>query len=629
MKPLRFSPLFIFLAVLIIGTHSPFQALAQGTVLADNGFRPQQNGFSFANYGNDEVKENLTPDRMRELFGERVCKTVTNGQCILTAASKSWMDTQNKDMDGGHCEGMAVLSALIYSGKVKLADLDPSAQSVADLKLDNPKVQTEIAKWFITQITPPTADSKIEDKTPKEVVDTLVEKLQPGAAPFTMSIFQPGFQAGHAITPYSVIDMGNGVMRIMVYDNNYPGQERFLDVNTTTNTWNYTGSTNPDEQEQGYEGDASTLTLGLTPFEPRLQKPQGCEFCGREEVEKPAATEAVSQPGSDPTAVSTEAQPASTAAATQAASDGTQASGSTLCDYIFIDTGSNTDIEVSTKSGASVSYKNGKITSTIEGAYIKHVVSGGELNDDTPGVIIAIPKTAAGGANLTIAIKGSGPKTDVNVISCGHVQKVDGLSQADGKADVISVDPNATKIISDVDPDETVDFSSAHDNPAGNDYTFMADDVKSDADGSVVTFEEDPETGNVKLDSNDNLEFDIDLEAVEPDGDLIEKHHENITSSNNTGIQFDLDEAYQSDDLAVEEFPSDEAAFQEEMSEDQQESADFNTDSGVDEGSETGSETGDDGTITDPTTEPGTEEGDTGSDPDSGSDTGSDAGEGE
>ncbi|HEX2623166.1 MAG TPA: hypothetical protein VHL11_23560, partial [Phototrophicaceae bacterium] len=202
-KSFRFVLLMGLLVVFAFSQGVSF--FAQGTVLADTGFRPAQHGFNFANYGNESNPVNLTPASMQKVFGESVCKTTNDSGCVLTATSQAWMEKINKDMGGGHCEGMAALSKLIYTGKVDLKELDPDATSIQDLKPDNPRVQEEVARWFATQYVPPTASAEIKDQTPSDVVDTLVDKLKEGTGPFTMGIYQADGGGGHAITPYSVV----------------------------------------------------------------------------------------------------------------------------------------------------------------------------------------------------------------------------------------------------------------------------------------------------------------------------------------------------------------------------------------------------------------------------------------
>mgnify|MGYP000405351944 CR=1 FL=1 len=53
---------------------------------------------------------------------------------------------------------------------------------------------------------------------------------------------------------------------------------RAIEVDTNTDTWLYSGSTNPAEPADDYEGDASTFTLELAAIEPRLGV-QDCPFC--------------------------------------------------------------------------------------------------------------------------------------------------------------------------------------------------------------------------------------------------------------------------------------------------------------------------------------------------------------
>jgi hypothetical protein len=85
----------------------------QTGLLADNGFRPNGDGFKFENYGQAEGRINLTPAELQRMFGDRVFATANGAEKILTPAAQKWMEETSKAMDGGHCEGMAVVSLLI------------------------------------------------------------------------------------------------------------------------------------------------------------------------------------------------------------------------------------------------------------------------------------------------------------------------------------------------------------------------------------------------------------------------------------------------------------------------------------------------------------------------------------
>src|SRR6476661_8357416 len=101
--------LVITLLFAVYGKTTVNKASAQGTMLADTGFRPATDGFAFQNYTNASVQQNLTPVEMKRMFGEQVCAD-KNDPCTLTPPAQQVMDEVNKIMDGGHCEGMAALS---------------------------------------------------------------------------------------------------------------------------------------------------------------------------------------------------------------------------------------------------------------------------------------------------------------------------------------------------------------------------------------------------------------------------------------------------------------------------------------------------------------------------------------
>jgi len=258
------------------GTGSSSAPGANG--INDSGFRPEVNGFGFQNYGDDASTVDLTPVEMQRMFGDRVCACLKDGQCTLTNPAKMWMEAAISAMSSGHCEGLAVLSDLIYYSKINPSGF--GGPSAIDLSLKNELLQREIGYWWVTQVTNPGGSEKIKD-SPNAVLDTLARSFAQGRNAnewWVMGLYLPDGSGGHAITPYAVQDMGNDTFRIMVYDNNWPKDERFVEVNRTTNTWRYQASINPDEQSTLYVGNASTKTLEIVSVSSRLGR-QKCEFC--------------------------------------------------------------------------------------------------------------------------------------------------------------------------------------------------------------------------------------------------------------------------------------------------------------------------------------------------------------
>jgi hypothetical protein len=255
-----------------------------GDLAVTNGFKPEENGFPFQNYGKVDGRPNLTADEMRRFFGDKVCASLADGKCTLTPPAEQWMEKVSNGMNGGHCEGMAALSLLLYLGKIQLSDIVPGSSKAIDAKIEgNDKLAREIAFWFATQNVNPTQASEDKTMKPGQIVDLLKESFKPGAAEsYTIGIYKTvdgQRTAGHAITPYGIVEKGDGKFQIAVYDNNFPGQARAVEVDTNGDQkWTYSAAADPKEPESLYEGSGTTGSLTLTPTSARL-KEQGCPFC--------------------------------------------------------------------------------------------------------------------------------------------------------------------------------------------------------------------------------------------------------------------------------------------------------------------------------------------------------------
>ncbi len=236
------------------------------------------NGFSFPNYGNDDGVTNLTSADVVALFGDSACAMGSGEGCTLSPPAARWMQESNARVNGGHCEGMAALALMMDEGLI-----DPNqfgAPTAGQLTLaGNVPLQREIAKWWVTQSLDPTYPSTLTGP-PAGIVNALRQWFAnpSGSSGYTIGFYKRNGTDGHAVTAIGLRDRGPDAVDIAVYDNNYPGETRYLAVDTANNTWSYNGSPNPDQTEGLYEGDDSTRTLFITPTAARLQ-PQRCPFC--------------------------------------------------------------------------------------------------------------------------------------------------------------------------------------------------------------------------------------------------------------------------------------------------------------------------------------------------------------
>lgn len=248
--------------------------------LISSGFDPAVDAFKFPNYTNKQGFANLSEAEMQRMFGNKVCANLTNG-CTLTPPAGQWMEKANRAMGKGHCEGMAVLSSLIFYNQIDPATFGGSTASQLIIK-DNEALQHEIAYWWTTQATRPAKNIKI-DASPNIILERLIETFQQDQAAEDKEMWVMGIAhgyhddnknrpiGGHTITPYAVEDIGGGISKVYVYDNNYPNQARTMEINRNDNTWEYEASQNTDSKASLYKGDASTNTLLLLPITPRLK----------------------------------------------------------------------------------------------------------------------------------------------------------------------------------------------------------------------------------------------------------------------------------------------------------------------------------------------------------------------
>jgi hypothetical protein len=249
----------------------------EGELLADSGFRPARDGFAFENYGNDVEPQNLTPAQVEDLFGEQVCISGTGPRCRLTPAAQQWMEDQNEGMAGGHCQGFSVTALRFYNENLDQEDY--GARTTAALPIvGNVDLQSLIAEDFTYQFLPPIVDERVQG-TPTEILQTLADALNSGEELYTLGVYKPDLSGGHAITPFAIEDKGGEKYAILVYDNNFPGTTRAVQVDANSDTWSYVSGTNPDDLGQVYKGDAKTGTLELDPTLPVEEEYSPCPFC--------------------------------------------------------------------------------------------------------------------------------------------------------------------------------------------------------------------------------------------------------------------------------------------------------------------------------------------------------------
>src|SRR3954447_3718491 len=276
-KAFRVKPGLLDPSVSSAGQLVSAQYKPSGKIVADSGFRPQANGFAFENYGNEQKPTNLTAKSMQDLFGSLACLKGTSGDsCVLTPAAAQWMENQNLQMAGGHCEGFSITALRMWAQHLKASDYGASTVPALDIRQNAP-LQSQIAEDFIYQGLPYVLQHKLSGP-PSGIVRFLSKVLPLHKELYTLGIYKADGSGGHAITPYAIENKGGGKYAILVYDNNFPGETRAVQVDTNDETWQYVGGSNPHDLNEVYQGKPGTPPLELDPTTPG-ERQQPCVFC--------------------------------------------------------------------------------------------------------------------------------------------------------------------------------------------------------------------------------------------------------------------------------------------------------------------------------------------------------------
>ncbi len=216
---------------------------------ADSGFELEKHAFKFENFAFGYDASVMTPELAARMFGEKnVCQEGMDG-CVPTPDALAWIDTVNRAMEAGRCEGFAVLSQLFFLDRLDPSDFGAETASELDLE-ENYALQRELAYWFATQLVPEAVENKA--LMPREAVHFMAKFMKPGSKEFyRIGMVQQttaGFGDAHSLTPLGFAQGESAnIYYVRVYDNNYPDVERQIRLDVDANTWEYKGVTSEGE----------------------------------------------------------------------------------------------------------------------------------------------------------------------------------------------------------------------------------------------------------------------------------------------------------------------------------------------------------------------------------------------
>jgi hypothetical protein len=269
------SRLFAGLCVLALlsscGTSGKIRnsALPSGSVTT-TGLVATNDGFSFPNFTAAATPEQFNAADVVSMFGSSssVCRDGKANPCELVAQAAGWARLVNQARQSGHCEGFAALAAARFAQK--------ATPSTATLK-NTGDVTHAIMRSFATQFeqTVQKETSSWAKKSLSEKLDALKTSIATGKEEYSLGVYSS--EGGHAVLPYAVNALPNNQFKVMVYDSNWPGAQRWVLVDLKKKTWSfsYSGS-DPNNDPKMWTGKSSDLDLtSMT-----SRSTGKCPFCG-------------------------------------------------------------------------------------------------------------------------------------------------------------------------------------------------------------------------------------------------------------------------------------------------------------------------------------------------------------
>ena len=229
-------------------------------------------GWSFPNFPSSSYPDvNFDENDLVSMFGsdDTICVGGVATPCKLTAEAAAWARMVNQARASGHCEGLVALASSRFNNKetpatVKLPSQDETLHAIMRTFATQflPEVQESIGKWMAASF--------------EEKIDELKKSFAAGKLEYTLGMYTEG--GGHALLPYAIEYPTPDTPRVMLYDSNWPGKNRYVDIDLKAKTWKFAFSgADPANDPDAWTGGPQDMDLTL--FDAREGT---CPFCGKD-----------------------------------------------------------------------------------------------------------------------------------------------------------------------------------------------------------------------------------------------------------------------------------------------------------------------------------------------------------
>lgn len=223
-------------------------------------FRPEEDGFQFRNFGRQRGV-NVTASQLNELLGDRVCSRYDEEDtCKPTATAQILLSMINDLRQEGHCVGFTVASYRLFRDELDAADFTSGAETAIDIEEDR-TILARIALDAVLQLLPETNEAMVSG-TPAEILNALREQDEP-----VDLIMRSEDGASHSVMAFGLAESIDGLVRVLVYDSNFPAMTKQVEIEPSANTWRYSiDGLDPATDEMAWHGAEDGQTLSFIPL---------------------------------------------------------------------------------------------------------------------------------------------------------------------------------------------------------------------------------------------------------------------------------------------------------------------------------------------------------------------------
>ena len=265
----KFFSIAVCAAIVLSGCGGGDSGASGKNPVVESGMLMQSDSFSFANFGASATDLNFDETDLVAMFGnsDGVCIEGKTDPCVPIAEAAVWARMVNQARQSGHCEGFAVLDASRFEKK----------ETPENALLQNEGDVTHgLMRAFATQFLPEVQQETVkwQQAAPSELIKQLKDGFASQKVPFSMGLYSDA--GGHAVLPYALKYLDGDVVRVMVYDSNWPGADRYVDVNVKAETWEFSYS-GKDPVTDTAKWSGGLGDIDLTSMDSRVNAK--CPFC--------------------------------------------------------------------------------------------------------------------------------------------------------------------------------------------------------------------------------------------------------------------------------------------------------------------------------------------------------------